>query len=267
MIDYGLSGRAAAVTGAAGGIGNAIARALCREGVKTACLDIDESGAQATAADCGPNARAWQCDVTNRERVKEVFHAIDGEWGDLHILVNNAVYLAAGFLEGIQDDQWAKTADTNMKGCLYTTIEAVALMRRAGYGRIIFMGSSSGLKASAGLALYSASKYFGRGLAIAAALELGQYNITSNIICPSDVFPEGATPAGSWRNRSLLDVSLEKEGVDSIEELKETRRRRNPMKRHCTERDIANLALFLVSDQAGFINGQSIGLNGGSLPH
>ena len=266
MIDYGLSGKTAVVTGAAGGIGAAIAQALCREGVKTACLDIDGIGAQSIAEDCDGTARAWPCDVTSRDQVREVFRGVDEDFGGIHILVNNAAYVSAGFLEDFQEEQWTKTADTNMKGVLYTTLESVPRMRQARFGRLIYMGSSSALKASAGLALYSASKYFDRGLAITAALELGKHNITSNIICPSDVYPEGDNPAGSWQSPSLLEISLEKENVNTLEELKEIRRRRNPMKRHCTPNDIADLVLFLASRQAGFINGQSIGLNGGSLP-
>ena len=144
-------------------------------------------------------------------------------------------------------------------------------MKKEGYGRLIFINSGSGLKASAGLSLYSASKYFNRGFAISSALELGQFNITANSICPSDIYPQGKGEENlvpkSWMNESLLRISLEKEGVTSLDELIEKRNSKNPMRRSCTLNDVANLVLFLASDRAGFINGQSIGLNGGALPY
>jgi NAD(P)-dependent dehydrogenase (short-subunit alcohol dehydrogenase family) len=146
-------------------------------------------------------------------------------------------------------------------------------MKNARFGRLIYINSGSGLKASAGMSLYSASKYFNRGFAISCALEAGKYNITSNSICPSDIYPEEETgvendrPAQSWKNESLLRISMEKEGVPSLKELIIKRTRTNPMKRSCTKEDVANLALFLASDKAGFINGQSIALNGGALPY
>ncbi len=163
-----------------------------------------------------------------------------------------------------------------MKGYVYTTKAAIPLMKKSGYGRLIFINSCSGLKASAGLSLYSASKYFDRGFAISAALELGKYNITANSICPSDIYPEfdkGASEPGkdpgakSWLTPSLVRISLQKEGVKTLEELIRKRNASNPMRRACTTDDVANLALFLASERAGFINAQSIGLNGGIIPY
>jgi sorbitol-6-phosphate 2-dehydrogenase len=142
-------------------------------------------------------------------------------------------------------------------------------MKKSGYGRLIFINSCSGLKASAGLSLYSASKYFDRGFAISAALELGRYNITANSICPSDIYPEPSKDPGpqSWLTPSLVRISLQKEGVGTLEELIHKRNASNPMRRACTTDDVANLALFLASERAGFINAQSIGLNGGIIPY
>ena len=101
-------------------------------------------------------------------------------------------------------------------------------------------------------------------------MEVGKHNITANSICPSDIYPEGDDPrtrAGSWTNESLVRVSLDKEGVSSFAELMVKRRGKNPMRRSCTVRDVADLALFLASERAGFINGQSIGVNGGAVPY
>jgi NAD(P)-dependent dehydrogenase (short-subunit alcohol dehydrogenase family) len=152
-------------------------------------------------------------------------------------------------------------------------MEAIPIMKKGGFGRLIYINSGSGLKASAGLSLYSASKYFNRGFAISSALELGRFNITANSICPSDIYPQSqgngdeTLAPKSWTNESLLRISLEKEGVSSLEELIKKRNAKNPMKRSCTASDVVNLALFLASERAGFINGQSIGLNGGAIPY
>jgi NAD(P)-dependent dehydrogenase (short-subunit alcohol dehydrogenase family) len=255
------------VTGAGSGIGAAIARAFCREGARTIFVDIDRDRLERVVDGCGGLARPAQCDVSSRGEVEKVFQEVERTYGLLHVLVNCAAVIEGGWITEIKEEGLERTIDINIKGYIHTTTCAVPLMRKAGYGRIIYLNSSSGLKASSGLGLYSASKYFDRGFAISTALEVGKDNITANSVCPSDVYPEGELEAKSWRDSSLLDISLEKEGVDALEELIEKRREKNPMKRHCTAEDIVNLVLFLASEQAGFINGQSIGLNGGQLPY
>jgi 3-oxoacyl-[acyl-carrier protein] reductase len=135
------------------------------------------------------------------------------------------------------------------------------------WGRLIFIGSGSGLKASAGLALYSASKYFLHGLAVAAGLELGRFGITSNIVCPSDIYPDGPHPAGSWQSQKLVEISLKKENVDTFDALKQKRIAKTPAGRACRTQDIADVVAFLASPRADFINAQVIGVNGGALPN
>ena len=259
--------RVVLVTGAGSGIGAAVARAFCSEGAKTVFVDIDRDRLEQAIDCCGSLARPKQCDVSSRREVEKVFQEVERTYGLLHVLVTCAAVLEGGGVTEIEEESLERTIDINIKGYVYTTTYAIPLMRKAGYGRIIYLNSSSGLKASAGLPLYSASKYFNRGFAISTALEVGKDSITANSVCPSDVYPEGDLEARSWRDSSLLDISLEKEGVDTLEELIEKRREKNPMKRHCTTDDIVNLVLFLASEQAGFINGQSIGLNGGQLPY
>jgi NAD(P)-dependent dehydrogenase (short-subunit alcohol dehydrogenase family) len=202
--------------------------------------------------------------------VATLFEKVNERFACLHVLVNNAAVSPADYIVDIKEQDLQRILDVNVKGYVYTVVHAVPLMKKTGFGRLIFINSSSGLKASAGLSLYSASKYFDRGFAVAAALETGKHNITANSICPSDIYPEGenrSEVAGSWNTESLIRVSLQKEGVASFPELMRIRRRKNPMRRSCTVRDVADLALFLASDRAGFINGQSIGVNGGSVPY
>ena len=264
-MNYGLENKVAVVTGAAHGIGAAVALAFCSEGARTVFVDIDEIGLDSIVK--ADNGLARACDISQKDQVQQLFGEIRKDLGSVDILVNSAAYLSAGYIQEVRDDDIDKTLEISIRGCLYTTAAVIPHMRQAGGGRIIYIGSSSGLKASAGLSLYSASKYFVRGLAIAAALEEGKHNITSNVICPSDVYPSGDLPARSWNNESLIRISLEKEGVSTLEELIESRNAINPMRRSCTADDVAQLALFLASEKAGYINGQSIGLNGGAVPY
>ena len=268
-MELGLSGKIALVTGAAGGIGAAIARAFCTEGVTTIFTDIDGGGLDEAVRGFDPFGVPEICDVTKRERVRALFDGIERKYGVLHVLVNCAAYNTADYIEEIKENDLEKVLNVNLKGYVYTTMAAVPLMKRAGFGRLIYINSTSGLKASAGLSLYSSSKYFARGFAVSAALELGKHRITSNSICPSDIYPDASCgpPAKSWLSESLLKVSLDKEGVGSLKDLIEKRRRANPMRRSCTCEEVASLALFLASERAGFINGQSIGLNGGLVPY
>jgi NAD(P)-dependent dehydrogenase (short-subunit alcohol dehydrogenase family) len=265
-MDLGLEGKIVCVTGAGSGIGAAIARAFCREGAVTVFTDIDAEGLRQAVTGCENRGSARLCDVTDRNQVDELFRFIELTHGALHVLVNNAAVNSAQHVEDITEEELERVIRVNIKGYINTTVGALPLMKKAGFGRLVYVNSGSGLKASACLPLYSASKYFDRGFAISVALEVGRHNITSNSICPSDIYPDKEMGPKSWKTESLLRLSLEKEGVQSLNDLFRKRRAANPMRRSCTKEDVANLALFLASTQAGFINGQSIGINGGALP-
>ena len=272
-MDLQLKDKVVVVTGAASGVGNALARAFCKEGAHTVFTDIDAGGLQRALAGHEERGTSLICNVSDRKEVSNFFKEVENRFGTLHILVNNAAINTADYIENIDMRDLETVLDINVKGYVHTTMEAIPIMKKGGFGRLIYINSGSGLKASAGLSLYSASKYFNRGFAISSALELGRFNITANSICPSDIYPQpqghghGKLAPKSWTNESLLRISLEKEGVSSLEELIEKRNSKNPMKRSCSVADVANLALFLASECAGFINGQSIGLNGGAIPY
>jgi NAD(P)-dependent dehydrogenase (short-subunit alcohol dehydrogenase family) len=265
IMDTQLCDKVALVTGGGGGVGAAICRALSQEGVRVAVADRDESAAQRVAAAIGGFAVAM--DVADGEGVEAGMRRVMEEWGVLHIVVSNVGLTLPDYLTEVREADVDKTFDVNMRGALHVTRAAVPPLRAAGWGRLIYIGSSSGLKASAGLALYSASKYFLHGLAVAAGLELGRDRITANILCPSDIYPEGELPAGSWRGEKLVQVSLRKEGVADLEELKTKRIQKIPAGRGCRVEDVANAAVFLASPLADFINAQAIGINGGALPN
>ena len=265
-----LAGKVVIVTGGAGLVGAEVARRFAAEGARVAVLDVDGARAEATAAaasegGAGP-CRAFPCDVTSPQQVAEAVDAVVGEWGGVHVLVNNVGVSFADWLEDVSAEDVQRCLAVNCASHLLMTQAVVPVMKRQRWGRIIYLSSSSGLKGSAGLALYSAGKYFVRGLGVAVGLELGRFNITANVICPSDVFPDGRTPAGAWRVPKLVEISCQKEGVETFEELAAARARKNPMRRACKPGDVAALACFLAGEQAGFINAQTIGVNGGALP-
>ncbi len=268
-MELDLKNKVVVVTGAGRGVGAAVARSFCAEESKVVFVDRDPRGAAALEG-YEDRATFTQCDVSDLAQVSALFEQVQARFGCLHALVNNAAVNSGDYVSDIKEQDFQRIIDVNIRGYVYTTMRAVPVMREAGYGRLIYINSGSGLKASAGLSLYSASKYFDRGFAVAVALETGRDNITANSICPSDIYPEGGDPrtrAGSWTSESLLRVSLQKEGVSSLSELAAKRRQKNPMRRSCTVQDVADLALFLASKRAGFINGQSIGVNGGSVPY
>ncbi len=272
-MDLQLKDRVVVVTGAGSGVGAAVARAFCEEEARTVFTDIDARGVRHALKGYEHRGVSIVCDVSDQKEVSRLLKEVENRFGTLHILVNNAAVNTADYIENIRKCDLERVLNINIRGYVYTTMEAIPLMKKAGYGRLIYINSGSGLKASAGMSLYSASKYFNRGFAISSALELGQFNITANSICPSDIYPQSQTQGEenlvpkSWMNESLLRISLEKENVSSLDELIEKRNQKNPMHRSCTADDVANLALFLASDFAGFINGQSIGLNGGAIPY
>jgi 3-oxoacyl-[acyl-carrier protein] reductase len=238
--------------------------------MKVALVDADAERAEVAAAgivEAGGNAcRACRCDATSREQVEATVDAIVGEWGGIHVLVNNVGASFADWLEDISGEDTARCFSVNCASHLLMTQAVVPVMKRQEWGRILFISSSSGLKGSAGLALYSASKYFVRGLGVATGLELARSGVTANVICPSDIVPDDDTPAGAWRVPRLVEISCAKEGVETFEELVAARKRKNPTGRACTPEDVAALVCFLAGEQAGFINAQTIGVNGGSLP-
>ena len=252
------------LTGGGRGIGAAIARTLAAEGARVAVADLDGSRAGDTAAAC--KGMPLTVDVTDATAVAESLAAVAARWGAVHVVVSNVGITRAGLLATVSDDDVDATLAVNVRGPLNVTRAAVPHLRKAGWGRLIYIGSSSGLKASAGLAVYSASKYFLHGLSVAAGLELGRDGITANIVCPSDVYPGDGSTAGSWLDPELVRISCEKEGVGGLEELKARRIARSPAGRSCSEDDIAALVAFLASPCAGYVNAQAIGVNGGAVP-
>jgi len=244
-----LQDRVAIVTGAGRGIGLAIAQTFAREGARVALCDVkaallDEALGAIQAF--GGEALAFEMDVTVRAQIEEVVRQVLAKWGHLDILVNNAGIYEVLPVEEITEEQWDRLLAVNLKGAFLCCQAVIPVMKRQGSGRIINMASSAG-KSGALLAgaHYAVSKAGLMCLAKQMARELGPYGITANAVAPGRI----DTPM-------IHTVSDEENEAFS---------QRTPLGRLGTAEDVANAVLFLASDEASFITGEVMDVNGGLL--
>jgi 3-oxoacyl-[acyl-carrier protein] reductase len=248
-----LKGRVALVTGAARGIGAATARKLAANGAKVAVLDLsEEQCAESVAAirAAGGEALALGADVSNAEQVERAVERIVGEWGRLDILVNNAGVTRDNLLFKMSEADWDTVMAIHLKGSFLCSRAAQKPMVAQKYGKIVNLSSTSAL-GNRGQANYSAAKAGLQGFTKTLAIELGPFNINVNAIAPGFIDTE------------MTRATAQRMGLDP-EEYKQQRAAAIPLRRVGVPEDIANLVAFLASDDAGFISGQVIYVNGGS---
>jgi 3-oxoacyl-[acyl-carrier protein] reductase len=245
-ITVDLSGRPAIVTGAARGLGRAIALGLAAAGAKVACVATKTATLDMVVGEIresGGIAESFACDVTDSKRVDEVVEAVVKLWGGLEILVNNAGITRDNLIMRMKDDQWDAVLDTNLKGAFLFTRAAARPLCKAAHGRIINVASVSGLMGNPGQANYSASKAGMIGLTRTVAVELASRGVTVNAVAPGFI---------------ATDMT-EKMGQEMLEKIKA----QIPLKRLGVPQDVADLVLFLASDAAEFITGQVLTVDGG----
>jgi 3-oxoacyl-[acyl-carrier protein] reductase len=242
-----LKDKVALVTGAGSGFGKAIAETFAREGAQVAIVDVAEKAAKETAAAIGKGAIALRCDVSKKAAVDAAVKGTVAAFGALDILVNNAgmSHVNKPLME-IGEDEFDRVFAVNMKGVFLCTQAAVPLMRGCGKGVIINIGSTAALRPRPGLSCYNATKgavhIFSKTLAVELAPEIRVCTIAP---------VAGDTP--------LLPTFM---GGDTAE-LRAKFIATVPMGRLSTPQDVAQAALFLASDEAAFLTGNVVEVDGG----
>jgi len=246
------SGRAAVVTGGGKGMGEAIARRLARDGFAVAILDLDSENAQRVADEIvagGHRAIAVAVDVSDRASVDLAMARVRDEFGPILVLVNNAGITGFKRFMEITDDDWERIFKVNINSAFYCTQAVVRDMTEAGWGRIVNISSSSAQTGSEFMSHYASTKAAMIGMTKCLALELGPGGITVNTVPPGSIM----TP--------MMRASADKGHLGDLEALAA----RLPVRRIGEPEDIAAAVGYLCSDDAGYVTGQIIGVNGGRV--
>jgi len=255
-----LEGRTALVTGAAQGLGRALVERLAAEGCRVAVADIADEAARATAEevalDSGMEVFSVHADVTDAAGTVAALEAVAARFGRLDIVVSNAGIIFSGAVDEIDPARWARVVDVNLTGYFHVARAAAMIMKRQGGGVIIQINSKSGKKGSYKNSAYAASKFGGIGLTQSLALELAEDHIRVNAICPGNLLDSPL-----WVN-SLYAQYAERWGITE-EEVRARYVAQVPMKRGCTYEDVANVLVFLASDESAYMTGQAINVTGG----
>ncbi len=244
-------GRVAVITGAARGIGAGTAKRFAEEGAAVAILDLDESAARAAADSLGATqAIGIGCDVSDAASVDAAAERIVAELGGWHVLINNAGVTRDNLLFKLTEDDWDLVMNVHLKGAFLMSKAAQKVFVAQKYGKILNLSSISA-NGNAGQANYSAAKAGVQGFTRTLALELGKFGINVNAIAPGFIATE------------MTDATAQRLGMD-IDEFRKLNAEANPVKRVGFPEDIAAAAAFLCSDEASYITGQTLYVDGGA---
>lgn len=253
-----LTGQTAIVTGGGQGLGEALARRLDKEGCSVVVADINIEAAQ-KVADSLTDSIAVKVDVCNEEQVEAMVETAVQRYGKLDLLVSNAAILIAKPVTEFPADQWKKMIDINLVGYFLCAKAASKVMIPARKGNIIQINSKSGKKGSYKNSAYAAAKFGGIGLTQSLALELAEYGIRVNAICPGNLLNSPLWTSGP---NALLKQYAANQGLTEEQVLKKYLSQ-VPLGRSCEYEDIENVVVFLASDMASYMTGQAINVTGG----
>jgi sorbitol-6-phosphate 2-dehydrogenase len=260
-VNHALENKAAVVTGCAQGIGEALCHRLTREGARVAVDDVNEAGAQRTAA--AVKGFGLKVDVTQEADIKALVDRAQEEFGRIDIVVANAAILIAEPIVEADAENWRAVMNVNLFGNFLTLKHACRIMKVQGRGSIIQINSKSGKGGSSANSAYAASKFGGIGLVQRIALEMAPHNVPCNAICPGNLLESSL-----WTDpKNGLFVQYLQAGkvpwAKTIEDVREAYLKPVPMKRGCTYDDVCNAAVFFASDQSSFITGVALSVTGG----
>jgi len=251
----GLTGKVAVITGAGGGIGTALSKRFCEEGVHIVAVDVNETSLQTLKNSIGNSSQLTtiQLDITDHAAVLKEIEAVSQKLGRIDILVNNAGWdVPIQFLES-SPDFWQKVININLLGAINLQHSVVPIMIRNGGGKVINIASDAGRVGSSGESVYSACKGGLIAFSKTLARECAKNNVLVNVVCP------GPT-------ETALLKSFIGEG-DYGKKIYDGLLRSIPLKRLGQPEDIPGIVLFLGSDDANFITGQVISVSGGLTMH
>jgi 3-oxoacyl-[acyl-carrier protein] reductase len=241
-----FSGKVSIVTGASQGIGEAIALDLAQNGAQTILVDIQKEkldGVVQKIVDIKGKAHAYEADVSDTAQIMELVESLIQDHGELHHLVNNAGITRDNLLMRMKEDEWDAVLAVNLKGVFNFSKAVIRHMMRNRYGRIVNISSVVGLTGNPGQTNYSASKAGVLGFTKSLAREVASRGITVNAVAPG--FIETAMTES-------LPEEIQKQFLDVI-----------PMGRFGTAQEVAQAVRFLISDEASYLTGQVINVNGG----
>ena len=241
MLDF--TSKTALITGATGGIGREIAKKLHAQGATLALTDMNLDTLKAFQAELGERVFVYSANLTDSESLKELVAQVEKDMGKIDILVNNAGITQDGLCMRMTDEQWQKVLDINLTAGFKLSRAVIPGMMKRRYGRIVNMASIVGVFGNAGQANYAASKGGLIAMTKCMAQELAARGITLNCVAPGFI----KTP--------MTDV-LPQEAKDALA-------KKIPMGRLGLAEDIANTVAFLASEEASYITGQTIHVNGG----
>ena len=258
-----LSDRIALVTGGAQGLGQAICERLAREGCHVAVADLKEEKAVQTAesisAGTDQRAIAIKVDVSDETQVQAMVERTVQEFGRLDILVANAGILIAEDITEFPAEKWRAVMNVNLFGYFLCAKYASRAMKAQKKGVILEINSKSGKKGSFKNSAYAATKFGGIGLTQSIALDLAEFGVRVNAICPGNLLD---SPLWNEGPNALFKQYARNRGI-SEEEVRQVYVNQVPMKRGCTYEDVCNVVVFLASDQASYMTGQAINVTGG----
>lgn len=241
-----FAGRVAVVTGAAQGLGRAIAERLGAEGASVAAVDINGAGAEATARAIGDKAFAVPCDIGDPAAVTALFDTVVQRAGKLDVLVNDAAIVPFVPWDELTFEEWRRVLRVNLDGLFLMCRAGSDLMRKTGYGRIVNIASNSIFAGTPNMAHYVASKGGVFSFTRALATELGTHKITVNSVCPGLTDTEG------------VQQTPHKEAFEFVEMLQAIKGRGMPA-------DIVPAVAFLASEEAHWITGQALAADAGMI--